>query len=227
MPTFARLVSSVLLAALAACATPPPAPPDADKQQALAQFVVAYQLAEAWPRMAPKIARDSLPRLEDAIHADLDHDRFATPAQAQAAHARVPALMPQGRQELLAALQRFDAREFADDSATTIWARYFDTAEIRQLTAFYDSPTGRKLSALGPTLVAEHRKPGGVDPLEKHFDATEIAQIGAFWKSPVGLKLNATAEPIREDMHALFMQRSEPAVQAVARRLATQAEAGP
>jgi len=225
MPALVRFVSLASLAALAACATPPPPPLDADKRQALADFVVAYQLAEAWPRMAPKIARDSLPRLEDATHADLDHDTFATPAQAEAAHARVAALMPQGRQELADALQRFDAREFADDTATTIWARYFDTAEIRQITAFYASPTGRKLSALGPTLVAEHRKPGGVDPLDKHFDAAEIAQIGAFWQSPVGLKLNATAERIREDMHALFMQRSEAAVQAVARRLATQAEA--
>jgi len=39
------------------------------------------------------------------------------------------------------------------------------------------------------------------------------------------MKMNETAEQIREDMHAHFVERSEPSVQAVARRLATQAEA--
>ena len=61
--------------------------------------------------------------------------------------------------------------------------------------------------------------------LEKHFDEQELADIAAFWNSPVGRKMNATAEQIREDMHAHFIERSEPAVQAVARELADKAEA--
>jgi hypothetical protein len=58
-----------------------------------------------------------------------------------------------------------------------------------------------------------------------HFDAAELAEIAAFWNSPVGRKMNETAEPIREDMHAHFVERSEPAVQSVARHLANMAEA--
>jgi hypothetical protein len=200
-------------------------PPADDKKAALAEFIVAYRLAEAWPRMAPKIARDSLPRLEDATHADLDHDRFATTAQADAAHARVPALLAQGRKDLQAALQRFDADEFAAFTAYEIYAKYFETAEIRQISAFFGSATGRKLTTLGPTIVAEGRRPGAVDPLDKHFDADERAEIAAFWQSPLGLKMNTTAERIREDMHAHFIERSEAALQAVARELASKAEA--
>ncbi len=227
MPTLARLAPLAVLAVLAACATPPPAPEPLtdDRRQALDAFIVAYRLADAWPQMAPKIARDSLPRLEDATHADLDHERFASPAQAEAAHARVPALLPQGRRELLEALQRFDADEFARYTAYEVYAKYFDTGELRRIAAFYESPTGRKLVALGPVLVAEHRRPGGADPLDKHFDADEQAEIAAFWGSPVGRKMNATAEQVREDMHAHFIERSEPALQAVARHLATQAQA--
>jgi uncharacterized protein len=226
MPPLVRFASLAALAALTACATTPPAPatlPD-DKRRALEDFVVAYRLALVWPQMAPKIARDSLPRLEDATHVDIDHDRLDTPAASEAAHARVAALMPQGRRELQDALLRFDAAEFARQTAYRVWAKYFDTAEIRQITAFYDSATGRKLSALGPALVAEHRRPGGPDPLDRHFDAGEQAEIGAFWNSPVGRKLNTTAEQVREDMHTLFTLQSEPVLQAVARRLATQAE---
>ena len=221
MPPLPRLASLAVLAMLAACATPPPAPAPLtdERRQALDEFIVAYRLADAWPQAAPKIARDSLPRLENATHADLDHD-----AGTDAAHARVSALLPEGRRELQDALLRFDANEFARYTAYEIYAKYFDTAEIRQIAAFYGSPVGRKLTALGPTLVAEHKRPGGADPLDKHFDTTEQAQIAAFWGSPVGRKMNATAEQVREDMHARFIERSEPALQDVARHLATLAE---
>jgi hypothetical protein len=212
---------ALLLPLIGGCALAPPAPaPDTDAggAQALDQFVEVYRLADAWPRMAPKIARDSLPRLEDAIHADLDADRAA-----DAAHARVPALLPRGRRELESALLAFDADEFARYTAGSIYGRYFDTAEIRQLNAFYGSPTGRKLTALGPEIVAEQRRTGA-DALARHFDAGELAQIAAFQASPVGVKLNQSARQVREDMHARFVERSEPALQALARRLATQAE---
>jgi len=229
MKSFARFALAVLLGALAAAtvrAQPASAPVD-DKKQALTDFIVAYRLADVWPQMAPKIARDSLPRLEDATHADIDQDKFATTQLAEAAHARVPALLAQGRRDLQDALQHFDADEFAAYTAYEIYAKYFETAEIRQITAFFDSPTGRKLNALGPTILAESRKPASGDPLERHFDADELAEIAAFAKSPAGLKMNATAEQIREDMHAHFVERSEAALQAVARQLASQAEADP
>jgi len=222
-PTACLVLLSALAFATARAAAAQPLPDD--KKQALADFVVAYRLADAWPRMAPKIARDSLPRLEDATHANLDADKFPDAAASAAAHARVPALLAEGGRELQAALQRFDADELAAYTAYEIYARYFETAEIRQITTFFDSPTGRKLSALGPTLVAESRKAHGGNVMPQHFDAPELAEIAAFWNSPVGRKMNATAERIREDMHAHFIERSEPALQAVARGLADKAEA--
>ena len=219
MTLLARLALLCSLAALMACASAAPPLPD-DKKQALAEFVVAYRLAEVWPQMAPKIAHDSLPRLEDATHADLDADK--SPA---AAHARVPALLAEGRHELEDALQRFDADELAAYTAYEIYAKYFETEEIRDISRFFGSPTGRKLNALAPTILAESRKPQAGNVMAKHFDETELAEIDAFWNSPTGVKMHATAEQIREDMHAHFMERSEAAVQQVARELASKAEA--
>jgi len=223
MMHFARLALLCALAIAAARAPAAQALPE-DKKQALADFVVAYRLAEAWPRMAPKIAHDSLPRLENATHADLDADPFPDKAAAEAAHARVPTLLAEGRRQLEDALQRFDADELAAWTAYEIYAKYFETEEIRQISAFFDSPTGRKLSAQGPAILAESRKPHAGNVMDRHFDAGELAEIAAFWSSPVGLKMNATAEQIREDMHAHFIERSEPVVQAVARDLANKAE---
>ena len=228
MPPTPRFALPALLCTLGlagALAHAAPVPSD-DKKQALDEFIVAYRLADAWPQMAPKIAHDSLPRLEDATHADLDADKFADRAQSDAAHARVAPLLTQGRSDLEAALQHFDADELAAYTAYEIYSKYFETAEIRQITAFFGSPTGRKLSALGPTLVAESRQPVKGDPLDRHFDEQERAEILAFWQSPLGAKMNATAEQIREDMHAHFIERSEASVQEVARQLASKAEAG-
>lgn len=224
MTLLARLALLCTLATAAGCAAVAP-PLSDDKKQALAEFIVAYRLAQAWPQMAPKIARDSLPRLAQATHADLDADKLADHALADAAHARVASLLPEGRRELEGALLRFDANELATYTAYEIYAKYFDAAEIRQLNAFYGSPAGQKLTALAPTILAESRRPQAGNVMARHFDADELARIGAFWNSPVGRKLNETAEQIREDMHAHFIERSEAALQAVARGLASKAEA--
>ena len=224
MTPLPRLALLCTLAFAAAHAPAAPPLPD-DKKQALAEFVVAYRLADAWPQMAPKIARDSLPRLEDATHADLDADKFPDAARAEAAHARVPALLAEGRRELEDALQRFDADELAAYTAYEIYAKYFETEEIRQISAFFGSPTGRKLTELSPTILAESRKPQAGNVMARHFDEKELAEIDAFWNSPTGQKMHETAEQIREDMHAHFIERSESAVQAVARDLANKAEA--
>jgi hypothetical protein len=224
MPPFARLALLCTLAAAAAHATAAP-PLSDDRKQALTEFIVAYRLAEVWPQMAPKIARDSLPRLEDATHADLDADKFADRAQADAAHARVPALLAEGQRELEQALQRFDADELAVYTAYEIYAKLFETGEIRQISAFFGSPAGRRLTEQAPAILVESRKPGAGDVMARHFDADELAAITAFWNSPVGRKMNQTAEQIREQMHAHFVERSEPALQAVARDLANRAEA--
>jgi hypothetical protein len=223
MPAFARLSLPLALLLLAASALADPLTPD--KREALAEFSAAYRLSELWPQMAPKIAHDSLARLEDATHAAIDADPLSKPA-ADAAHARVPALLPAGRKELEAALQAFDADELAAYTAYSIYARYFETAEIRTLTAFFASDTGRKLTTLAPTILAESRRAGGGDTMQRHFSEDELREITAFWNSPVGLKMSRTADQVREDMHEHFIERSEPGVQAVAHRLAARAEAG-
>ena len=217
---------TLALASLAAAGARADAASD-DKRQALGEFTVAYRLAELWPQMVPKIARDSLPRLEDAARADIDADALPDAAGRAAAQARVAQLLPAGRKDLeTSLLQKFDADELATWTAIEIYGRYFETQEIREITKFFASDTGQKVTTLGPTLIAEARKPGAGDVMARHFDQAELAQIAAFWHSPVGLKMSSTAEQVREDMHAHFAEKSEAAVQDVARRLATQAENG-
>jgi hypothetical protein len=195
-----------------------------DDKQALRAFSDAYGIVELWPRMAPKIARDSLPRLREAAFADLAADPLADPGARARAEARLDGLVTAARGELEAALQTLDAAELADYTAFAIYARYFETAEIRAMTAFFGSPTGRKMTALSPAILAETRQPGSGQVLARHFSEAELREIAAFWASPLGEKMGRTALDIREAMHRHFIERSEPALQALARRLASKAE---
>jgi hypothetical protein len=198
-----------------------------DDKQALRAFSDAYGIVELWPRMAPKIARDSLPRLREAAFADLAADMatdpLADPGARARAEARLDGLVTGARSELEAALQALDAAELADYTAFAIYARYFETAEIRAMTAFFGSPTGRKMTALSPAILAETRQPGSGQVLARHFSEAELREIAAFWASPLGEKMGRTALDIREAMHRHFIERSEPALQALARRLASKA----
>ena len=198
-----------------------------DKRQALGEFTTAYRLAEIWPQMVPKIARDSLPRLEEATRADIDADTLPDDAHRAAAQARVGPLLPAGRKELeKGLLQKFDADELATWTAIEIYGRYFETQEIREITRFFASDTGQKVTTLGPSLLAEARKPGAGDVMAHHFTDDELKEIAAFWNSPVGRKMSETSDQVREDMHQHFAQRSEAVVQDVARKVATLAESG-
>ena len=213
------------LIALAAAAVLAHAQPAADdKKAALREFAAAYGIAELWPQMTPKIARDSLPRLREAAFADLAADPLASPEARARAEARLDGLVPAARRELQAALQAIDADELAAYTAFEIYAKYFETAEIRAMTAFFGSPTGRKMTALSPAILAETREPGAKDVLARHFTEDELREVAAFWRSPLGEKMSRTALDIREDLHRHFIARSEPAVQELARRLAQQAE---
>jgi hypothetical protein len=223
-----RRPALALAAALAAAFAPAAradggAAADADKRAALQDFATVYDVVDTWQGMAPKIARDSLPRLEDAVHADIDADALPAAAR-EAAHHRVPPLLAQGRDELAAALRSYDAAELGGYARDAVYGKYFDTDDIRGMAAFYGSGVGRKLSALTPALIAESRRPGAKDVLARHFSEDELREIVAFWDSPAGRKMSANAEQVREDLHEHFVRTSEPALQAVARRLATRAE---
>ena len=219
-----QILRPCLALAFAAWATLAHADPlSDDKQQALRDFSEAYGIARLWPQLTPKIARDSMPRLREAALDDIASDGLDPEWQA-VSRSRLDGLVPAARTELEAALHALDADELAAYTAFTIYAKYFEAAELRDMTAFFGSATGRKMAALSPAILAETRDPGGTNVMARYFSEDELREIARFWDSPVGAKMNRTALDVREDMHRHFMEVSEPALQRLARRLASEAE---
>lgn len=219
-------VCALAFACLAALAHADPL--DDDKRDALRAFAEAYGIAGLWPQLTPKIARDSMPRLREAALADIAADGLDPEWQALA-RGRVDRLAPAARAELEAALRALDADELATYTAFEIYAKHFETAEIREMTAFFGSATGRKMAARSPAILAETHDPGGTTVMSRYFSADELHEIARFQLSPVGQKMNRVALDVREEMHRHFIEVSEPALQGLARRLASAAEgrAGP
>jgi hypothetical protein len=221
MTPLRRPCLALAFAAWAALAHADPAADD--RKQALREFSDAYGIAQLWPRLTPKVARDSMPRLREAALADLAADGL-DPEWLAVSRTRLDGLVPAARAELEAALRALDADELAAYAAFEIYAKYFETAELREMAAFFGSATGRKMAALSPEILAETRDPGGTDVMARHFSADELREIAAFWQSPVGEKMRRTSLDVRDALHRHFMEVSEPALQRLARRLAAEAE---
>ncbi|MBN3725061.1 DUF2059 domain-containing protein [Burkholderia sp. Ac-20379] len=142
VPTFAMAQS---LSNQAPAASAAPAPIDADKKAAISDLLSAIDA----PKLVGAIANSAemqSKQLVPAILSDaLSENKTLTDAQKQAA---VPTLQKNAVQKLVdGAGKVFDTQGFKNDAMQAqydAYAKYYSTSEIKDLTTFYKSPTGRK-----------------------------------------------------------------------------------
>ncbi|GAB7535400.1 DUF2059 domain-containing protein [Burkholderia sp. 22PA0099] len=142
VPTFAMAQS---LSSQAPAASAAPAPIDADKKAAISDLLSAIDA----PKLVGAIANSAemqSKQLVPAILSDaLSENKTLTDAQKQAA---VPTLQKNAVQKLVdGAGKVFDTQNFKSDAIQAqydAYAKYYSTSEIKDLTTFYKSPTGRK-----------------------------------------------------------------------------------
>ncbi len=121
------------------------APIDADKKAAISDLLNAIDA----PKLVGAIANSAemqSKQLVPAILSDaLSENKTLTDAQKQAA---VPTLQKNSVQKLVdGAGKVFDSQGFKNDAMQAqydAYAKYYSTSEIKDLTTFYKSPTGRK-----------------------------------------------------------------------------------
>lgn len=140
-------LASALLAPLPARAQEAPTPKPVDS----ARVVTALEALKTGGAVEAMIA---------AIRANLPAQRAATPQ-----------LPPQFWTSFEARIDQ-EAPRLAD-SIAVVYARHFTLAELKALVTFYQSPLGRKLRELQPTLV------------------TESAAIGQRWGARIGAEVAA------------------------------------
>jgi uncharacterized protein len=142
VPTFALAQS---LSNQAPAASAAAAPIDADKKAAITDLLNAIDA----PKLVGAIANSAemqSKQLVPAILSDaLSENKTLTDAQKQAA---VPTLQKNAVQKLVDGSGKvFDTQGFKNDAMQAqydAYAKYYSTSEIKDLTTFYKSPTGRK-----------------------------------------------------------------------------------
>ena len=117
-------------------------------------------LADAWPQRWPRRSRAIRCReLENATHADLDADKFPDARPRRSCPCARAGAAGRGRRELedgAAALRRRRARRVHRlRDLREVFRDRGDPPDLRVLR----SPTGRKLTDLSPTILAESRQP--------------------------------------------------------------------
>lgn len=133
------------------------AAPGADPQ-ATAAVNAMFDAMEMRKNMAAMYAqmRQAMPammrqQLVGVIQADPKLDA----QQKQEAVAKVEQSLPRISQSIGKLLDDPTLIDAMIDEMVPLYANHYTVAEIRQLTAFYQSPVGRKMMAISPTLAAE------------------------------------------------------------------------
>jgi hypothetical protein len=90
-------------------------------------------------------------------------------------------------------LQRIDMKQMVEDISYSVYDKHFTETELKDLVAFYGSPTGKKVIAEMPALFAESiakageiigpRVKGIIDEIEKEQTSELTKQIDALLKS--------------------------------------------
>lgn len=97
-----------------------------------------------------------MPDIQWQAISSMDEFKKLTPAQQAELRARVNQSSTRQAQRIKELfLKRIDMKQLVDDITYAVYDKHFTEAELRDLVAFYSSPTGRKVVVETPALFAE------------------------------------------------------------------------
>ena len=151
---FVVLIAVVILQCVPARAQAPGSP----EALAAARELAAIMSADVIGQMTDGMTAQIWPKLEGALRPKVD-----------------AATLAELRAEFEKSLKDFVLEATKD--APEIYARHFSAAELREMTAFYRTPTGVKALSLMPKVMAEYF--GSLMPRMQTFDSDLQARIQA------------------------------------------------
>jgi hypothetical protein len=152
-----RLVVLIVIAAFG-CVSAHAQGPGSPEAQAAANDLAKIMSVETIGQMTKAMTAQVWPKLEAGLRAKVDAETLA-----------------EVRAEFEKALQDFTVEAMTD--APAIYARHFSAPELREMTAFYRSPTGAKALQLMPQVMAEYF--GAILPRTQAFERDLQARIVA------------------------------------------------
>lgn len=126
----------------------------ADKVQAIHELTETMHMKELAPMVAKQTAVAMHASLEKVMNDAVDRSSLSDDAK-QAAHDKLKTDLPEMLKAADTAMAKFDFVGYMNDVMTEVYGKYFEVSEIRDITAFYHTPTGQKLLATMPKAMPE------------------------------------------------------------------------
>ncbi|HEY9104112.1 DUF2059 domain-containing protein [Chitinimonas sp.] len=127
----------------------------ADKRQAIQELIEVMNLKALGPQMLAQISAQSGALMKQGAVAAIEQDKRLNPAQRQAALSKVEQELPELEKAFNDSLAKFDMGGLMQEVMYGTYSKYFETAEIQDITAFYRSSTGQKMLAKMPQIMQE------------------------------------------------------------------------
>lgn len=153
MPQLKRYALALLAACLLGSVQADEIP--ADKRQAIQELIDVMNLKSLGPQMMAQISAQSGTLMKQGAVAAIEQDKRLSPAQKQAELAKLEQDLPALEQDFNDSLAKFDMNGMMQEVMYGTYSKYFETAEIQDITTFYRSPTGQKMLALSPQIMRE------------------------------------------------------------------------
>lgn len=200
-----RALIAVVVILVSSVASADPITPE--RRAALDAFIASQDLERVWAGFLEASLRNAPEEISlgarDAVLKQTD----ISEAQKARIVAAVRSASNDMAKEYAAEYGRLDLPGIVREMVYEAYGTRFSTAEITQVTAFYQSPTGKKTLHLTATIIAEE-KAGIKDVMQRHFSQAEIQEIIRFSQSPLGKRMQDPM--LQRDMRAIARRHIQP-----------------
>jgi len=150
-----KLVRHGLLLALLCLAGVQAAELGAEKRQAIQTLIDTLNLKAMGPQMMQQLAGQGEAIMRQTAQGLIDANAELSEAQRAEARQMLERELPGLAMELNVSLAKLDLSPIVNEVIFSVYGKHFETTEIRDMTAFYRSPTGRKVLRLLPQVTQE------------------------------------------------------------------------
>ena len=216
----AALVSVCILTALPASANATESP---EMRKAVHALVLSQDLKTNWPLIMRNMGLDASTQVARGAMDKLKEREDLTPAERERVGLAVKGIAGKIAAELDQINKQTDVNKLLEDMALAVYPKYFTLAEIQELTAFYNTPSFKKMVQAELAIAAETKRGGGdVAKIRERIYATFPEREGraalAFASSELARKQQRLSRQITADGVAFLRNRQRPALDALIAR---------
>ncbi|GAB3242369.1 DUF2059 domain-containing protein [Chitinimonas naiadis] len=127
----------------------------AEKRQAIQELIDTMNIKAMMPQMMAQITAQSGAMMKQTASTAIEQNKRLSAAQRKSALAQLDRELPALQADFNSSIAKLDMASLMDEVMYSVYGKYFETQEIRDINAFYQSPTGKKLLAQMPLVMRD------------------------------------------------------------------------